>query len=165
MPPVKLFMAPVRWNQMLLLCHKGRAVTQLKHGRLLLHGGKDFMEPAWMLLGYKQKHEMSWHSLGSFQVTFSCECSNRGQWFSRLIHTGVKPKVLFAAHHPVLVLLYTSPWHLWPCPEDDLFCPCHVLVLNTNAMVLCARHSWEQAVLFLATCPQLHISNPGPMGN
>lgn len=54
MPPIKLFMAPVRWNQTLLLCQRGRAVTWLKHGRPLPHGGKDFMEQAWMLLGYKQ---------------------------------------------------------------------------------------------------------------
>lgn len=54
MPPIKLFMAPVRWNQMLLLCHRGRAVTQLKRGRLLLHGGKAFMEQVRMLLGTTQ---------------------------------------------------------------------------------------------------------------
>lgn len=66
--------------------------------------------------------------------------------------------------HPVLVALCTTPWHLWLWPEDDLFFPCHALVLNTNATLLCARHSWEQAALFLATCPQLHISSPGANG-
>lgn len=54
MPRFKLFMAPVRWNQMLLLCHRGRAVTRLKHGRPSLHGAKVCMEQAWILLGYKQ---------------------------------------------------------------------------------------------------------------
>lgn len=162
MPHIKLFMAPVRWNQMLLLCHRGRAVTRLKHGRPWLRGGKDFMEQAWTLPGCKQStgcHDTRFH------VTFSCECSDRGRWFSRLVQMWAKPRVLLAVHPPCAgVALYPTLTFVvmarrWP------FCPRHALVLNTNAMVLCARHSWEQAVLFLAKSPQLHISNPGPMGN
>lgn len=41
---------------------------------------------------------------------------------------------------------------------------CHALVLNINATLLRARHSWEQAELFLAACPQLHIYSPGAIG-
>lgn len=165
MPPIKLFMAPVRWNQMLLLCHRGRAVTRLKHGRPSLHGGNGFMEQAWMLLGYKQNrgcHDTRlavsmWH----FPATAQTEDDGSVGWSK----WGRSLRCCSQFTRPVLVSLCTPPWHLWPWPGDDLFCPCHALVLNTNAMVLCARHSWEQAVLFLAACPQLHISNPGPMGN
>lgn len=59
MPPIQLFIAPVRWNQMLLLCHRGRAVTRLKHGRLALHGGKSFMGTSVDAAELQTKHRMS----------------------------------------------------------------------------------------------------------
>lgn len=154
MPTDKLFIVAVRWNQMLLLCHRGRAETWPKHGGPSLHGRTDFIKPCWMLLGQNAgRHDARLAVCTRF---FTCKCSNRGPWFSRLVHIEVQVMLctLFAPN--------TNSVHgRWPFS----FFPCHAVMLNTNAVLLCARHSWEQAVLFLGTRPQLHISNPGPIGN
>lgn len=96
---------------------------------------------------------------------FPAKCSDKWRWFSRLVQMWAKPRVLPAVHPPCVgVALYPTLTFVAVARRWPFFCPCHALVLNTNAMVLCARHSWEQAVLFLATCPQLHISIPGANG-
>lgn len=79
MSPIKLFMALVRWNQMLLLCPREKDATLHKYGGPSLHGGKDFMEQKWMMLGYKQAkacHETRlafsmWHFPESVQIVDS----------------------------------------------------------------------------------------------
>lgn len=162
MPLIKLFMAPVRWNHMLLLCHRGRAVTRLKHGRPLLPECKVLMERAGTLLGHQQTQDGVTRArpfpCDIFLQSVQTDDNGSVGWSK----CGQSLRCCPQFTHPVLMPLCTPPWHLWLWPEYDLFfCPCHALVLNTNAMVLCARHSWEQALLFLATCPQLHISNPG----
>lgn len=108
---------------------------------------------------------MSWHSLGCYHVTFSCKCSDWGRWFSRLVHMGaeawgspgISPTLCWCR-------LVSLPWHLWPWPEDDLFCPCHASVLNTNAMVLCAPPLMgTSSAIFSHMSPAAHLQ-PGANG-
>lgn len=108
--------------------------------------------------GLQTKHRMSWHLLGCFHETFPCKCSvGWSTW-------GCSLRCSLQFTHPVLASLSTLPWHLWPWSKDDLFCPCHGLVLNTNAMVLCAPpFMGTNSAIFSRMSPAAHLQ-PGANG-
>lgn len=167
MPPIQLFMAPVRWSEMLLLCHGARAVTWLRYGGALLRGQRS---PA----GRQRKHRTASRARDSFHVTFShklFKIKDDGSvgWSTHGQTSGLPPAVPPTSVSGTLyhALTFTAVARRWPFFFFSLSLslpPCHALVLNINATLLRARHSWEQAELFLASCPQLHIYSPGAIG-
>lgn len=89
--------------------------------------------------------------------------SKHGQ--SRGLQPAVYPTSVSGTFYHALT--FTAVARRWPFFYFSFFFSlpsCHALVLNINATLPRARHSWERAWLFLATCPQLHIYSPGAIG-
>lgn len=107
---------PVRWNQMLPLCHRGSCnLTQECKDRSSIK-----VKTWWNTHTTKKKEKDAQCEatiLAAF-MNFTTKCGPRGQWLRRRVQIWTEPR-----GPPVVHPLCggTPPWHLWLWPEDDLF--------------------------------------------